>query len=137
MSRLAELEAPPDPSRRARLPLAASLLPLAAGAILFALTKSPIMLAVAGLSPLMAVGTFISDRRGGKQSFARGSQRFRAQVDETLTDLDAARSREEKERRDEAPDAPALIARAAELAPTLWERRPGGRRLLDAPPRGG
>jgi DNA segregation ATPase FtsK/SpoIIIE, S-DNA-T family len=119
-----ELDAPPSKGRKARLPIAASLVPVAAGLLLFLLLKSPVMLAVAGLSPIMAISTFVSDRRGGKKSFARESTEFRAKLQNGLEELDAALEQEMTSRRAESPDAPTLIARLGELAPSVWERRP-------------
>lgn len=119
-----ELPSPPSPGRRARLPLAASLVPLGAGLLLFLLLKSPVMLAVAGLSPIMAVATFVSDRRGGKKSFARATAEFRAALEQALAELAGALEEEAVRRREESPDAPTLLTRLDELAPTLWERRP-------------
>ena len=118
------LPAPPSKARKGRLPLAASLVPLGAGLLLFLLLKSPVMLAVAGLSPIMAVSTFISDRRGGRKSFARESAEFRAALEKALAELAQALEDEATRRRAESPDAPAMMARLSEMAPTLWERRP-------------
>jgi len=116
------LKGPPSHGRKARLPLAASLLPLGAGVLLFLLLDSPVMLAIAGLSPLMAIATYLSDRRGGKRSFSREVTEFRARLQEALKDLDVALEKETEARRAESPDAPALTARLRALAPTLWER---------------
>jgi DNA segregation ATPase FtsK/SpoIIIE, S-DNA-T family len=118
------LRAPPSKARKGRLPLAASLVPLGAGLLLFLLLKSPVMLAVAGLSPIMAVSTFISDRRGGRKSFARESDEFRAELEKALAELAQALDDEAIRRRAESPDAPALIGRLSDMAPALWERRP-------------
>ena len=139
-----DLPAPPSRARKARLPLAASLVPLGAGLLLFFLLKSPVMLAIAGLSPLMAISTYVSDRRGGKKSFARESADFQAKLKSALAELDGALLEEATTRRAESPDAPSLIARLNDLAPSLWERRPADKDFLclrigvaDLPARGG
>ena len=119
-----ELDAPPNKARKGRIPLAASAVPLLAGLILFLLLKSPVMLAVAGLSPLMAITTFVSDRRGGRKSFARQSREFRRELELALDELDGALEAEAQARRLQAPDASTLGERLTELAPSLWERRP-------------
>ena len=119
-----DLPAPPSKARKGRLPLAASLVPLGAGLLLFLLLKSPVMLAVAGLSPIMALSTFISDRRGGRKSFARESAEFRAELEQARAELAQALEDEAIRRRTESPDAPALMTCLADMAPTLWERRP-------------
>ena len=120
-----KLSAPPSRARKARLPLAASLLPVGAGVLLFVLLKSPVMLAIAGLSPLMAISSFVSDRRGGTKSYARGSAAFSKALASASSELDAALVFEAQERRHESPDASTLIARTRDLAATLWERRCG------------
>lgn len=119
-----DLPSPPSRGRKARLPLAASLVPLGAGLLLFVLLKSPVMLAIAGLSPLMAISTFISDKRGGKKAFARDSADFQSKLEDALRELDSALLAETEARRAESPDAPSLLTRLSELQPTLWERRP-------------
>ncbi len=119
-----DLPSPPSRGRKARLPLAASLVPLGAGLLLFVLLKSPVMLAIAGLSPLMAISTYVSDRRGGRKSFARDAAAFQAELENALLELNDALAEEATIRRAEAPDAPNLLARLGDLAPSLWERRP-------------
>ncbi len=61
---------PPEPParERSRFPLIAVLLPLVAGVVLVAVTGSPTYLVFVLLSPLMALGTFWSDRVGGRRS---------------------------------------------------------------------
>ncbi|HVA18696.1 MAG TPA: FHA domain-containing protein, partial [Solirubrobacteraceae bacterium] len=119
-----KLPAPPSRARKARLPLAASLVPLVAGVLLFLLLKSPAMLAIAGLSPAMAISTYLSDRRGGKKSFTQGSADFRANLESAVAELDSAVADEIVTRRVESPDAPSLLSRVSDLAPDLWERSP-------------
>jgi DNA segregation ATPase FtsK/SpoIIIE, S-DNA-T family len=125
-----ELRAPPSRRRKGRLPLAASLVPLAAGLVLFLLLKSPVMLAVAGLSPMMAISTYVSDRRGGRKSFARESAEYESQLQRELEAFDAAIAQETIARRIAFPDAATLIQQLNDLAPTLWERRPSDRDFL-------
>jgi S-DNA-T family DNA segregation ATPase FtsK/SpoIIIE len=121
---LRELSAPPGRGRKARLPLAASIVPLLLGVVMFLLLKSPFMLVMCALSPVMAVTTYITDRRGGKKSFSRGSAEFRARLKEVVKELDRALEDEVVERRRESPDASTLFARLRQLEPTVWERRP-------------
>ena len=126
-----ELGSPPSRRRRGRLPLAASLVPLGAGVLLFVLLKSPVMLAIAGLSPLMAISTYLSDRRGGRKSFARESSDFRQALAAGLQALDAAIAEEAVTRRAESPDAPSLFSRLDQIEASLWERRPADPDFLE------
>lgn len=121
---LRELAAPPDRARKARLPLAASIVPLLMGVAMFVLLKSPFMLVICALTPVMALTTYVTDRRGGKKSFNRSSAEFRSQVAKAIEDLDGALERETIERRQEAPDLATLFEQARRLDPSIWERRP-------------
>jgi S-DNA-T family DNA segregation ATPase FtsK/SpoIIIE len=125
-----DISSPPDNARKARIPLAASVVPLLAGLVLFLVLKSPVMLAVAGLSPLMAITTFLGDRRGGRKTFARKSQEFERELARVTGELDEALRSEAQQRRAASPDAAVLIERLQELAPSLWERRPDDRDFL-------
>ncbi len=63
--------APPGDPQRSRLPLGASLIPLALGIVLYAVTKLPTMLLFSLLSPVMALSTYIEDRRSGRKGFEK------------------------------------------------------------------
>lgn len=117
------LSAPPGRGRKARIPLAAAVVPLLAGLLLFLFLRSPAMLAVAALSPVMALTTFLGDHRGGRRSFAKQAHDFQAELTRILDDLDRALEMEAEARRLQAPDATALRERLSTLAPSLWERR--------------
>jgi S-DNA-T family DNA segregation ATPase FtsK/SpoIIIE len=119
-----ELSAPPTAGPKARLPLLASLGPLLAGVVMFILFKSPFFLIMCGLSPVMALVTYLGDRRGRSQSFGRGSSQFRAGVDAAASELDVALDAEVAQRRLESPDNPTLFAACREVDARVWERRP-------------
>jgi S-DNA-T family DNA segregation ATPase FtsK/SpoIIIE len=122
---LRELPAPPSRGGRPRLPFAAALLPTLAGVVMFLLLKSPFLLVMCALSPLMAITTYVSDRHGRHRSFGRGSAEFRERLAAAVSDLDHALAEEAQGRREEAPDSALLFDSAAGVEPTLWERRPG------------
>jgi S-DNA-T family DNA segregation ATPase FtsK/SpoIIIE len=117
--------APPDDPHRARIPLIASLVPLALGVGLYLLTTNPAMLFFAAFSPVMAISTFLEDRRSGKKGFAQREREYRERLAALKDELEAERAREVRVRRAAAPPAPELLARARTHAPTLWERREG------------
>src|SRR6266540_3533363 len=71
---------PPDAAQRARLPLGASLIPLALGLGLYLATRIPTMLFFAALSPLMALSTFLEDRRSGRKGFEAGRREYRQRL---------------------------------------------------------
>ena len=116
---------PPDAAQRARLPLGASLIPLALGLGLYLATRIPTMLFFAALSPLMALSTFLEDRRSGRKGFEAGRREYRQRLAALRDELEEERGRELAARRAAAPDAVQLVRRATRLEPALWERRPG------------
>jgi DNA segregation ATPase FtsK/SpoIIIE, S-DNA-T family len=116
---------PPDTAQRARLPLGASLIPLALGLGLYIATRIPTMLFFAALSPLMALSTFLEDRRGGRKGFDERRREYRKQLAALRDELEEERARELAARRTSTGDAAQLLRRAARLEPALWERRAG------------
>ncbi len=118
---------PPEPPARERnrFPLIAILLPLVAGVALVAVTRSPTYLVFVLLSPLMAFGTFWSDRVGGRRSLR--AQR-RAHADESArvaAAIDRATGDEAACRRRTHPGPATLLLTATGPRPRLWERRCG------------
>jgi DNA segregation ATPase FtsK/SpoIIIE, S-DNA-T family len=116
---------PPETPQRGRLPLGASLIPLALGLGLYFATGLPTMLFFSALSPVMAISTYVEDRRSGRKGFDRRRREYRAQLAELREELEHARHREVRARRDAAPSAAELVVRARGLDPALWERRAG------------
>ena len=115
---------PPGKPSKAKLPLAASLVPLLLGGVMYLVYPNPIMIAFMAMAPVMALLTCVEDRRGGKKSSAEAIKRW----DETLTKLDGdlrtLALEEERERNAGAPDAGELVHRAISHTADLWERRP-------------
>jgi S-DNA-T family DNA segregation ATPase FtsK/SpoIIIE len=118
------LQAPPQRPGGPRLPLAASMAPLVLGIAMFVITKQPTMLLFSLLSPVMAVSTFMSDRRGGRKQYADQLARFRDRAERLREELEEMRRNEIAIRRLHAPDPATLAARAVGHLEDLWERRP-------------
>lgn len=118
-----DVPAPPDKPRTPRLPLAASLAPLALGFALFLIMRTPSMLLFGLFSPLMAVSTFLSDRRGGRKEYATKLAAFDRRLDSLQGEIKALAAAELQALREAAPDAAELVARAEHHLPALWERR--------------
>ena len=113
----------PPARDRGRFPLVAVLLPLVAGVVLVAVTRSPTYLVFVLLSPLMALGTFWSDRVGGRRSVraqrlahAEQQARVTAAIERATADETTARLRAH-------PGPAALLLTATGPRPRLWERR--------------
>lgn len=122
---------PPQEPRGMRLPLIVAVVPVAMGVALWLVTKSPIMLMMAAFSPLMLVGSAISDRRSGRKDHREQLAAFDVELEEIEASLIAARAEEVAHRRAAAPDAADLASRARRRLPDLWERRPGDDDFLD------
>jgi len=114
--------APPSPPRRMRIPWIAALLPLPFAALL-ALVVGPQMLAFALLSPLMVVGSVVSDRLGSRRDHAREVEAHEALLTEQREELDRLLDVERRQRWHGAPDAATLLAVAGGPGTRLWERR--------------
>lgn len=120
-----ELKPPPGAPRRVRIPLIASLAPVAIGVALWLMTGNITMLLFSALTPVMMLSTFIEDKRGGKTQFVRDKREFHERLVALKGELDQLRASETIRRRSEAPDADDLLERVRGLRPDLWERRPG------------
>lgn len=127
--------APPGHSSTRRFPLSTALAPLLLGLVLFLFLRrsgdqagnSPLLmmsLAMMALSPVIAVWSFIEDRRGGKKQFGKEVIAWREEL--ARLEADVSRRLEEKSERIRAvsPGADELLDRARRLDPRLWERRP-------------
>ena len=115
---------PPDEGHRLRPPMAAAIVPLFGGIALWLFTRSPISLVFAALAPVMALWTFLEDRRRGRKSFGKQTGEFHRKLGELAETLKTGRAEEIQARRQVAPDAAELLERARRYPPGLWERRP-------------
>jgi S-DNA-T family DNA segregation ATPase FtsK/SpoIIIE len=114
----------PPARERGRFPLIAILLPLVAGVALVAITRSPTYLLFVLLSPLMALGTFWSDRAGGRKS-ARAQAAAHADALDRVAHAVTRAVDDEATARHTAHPGPAVLALTVSgPRPRLWERRP-------------
>jgi S-DNA-T family DNA segregation ATPase FtsK/SpoIIIE len=118
-----QLPTAPAVPRKTRLPLAAAVVPVVLGVVMFLLLKQAALLLFIALGPIMAIWTYIDDRRGGRHQFREAARRFNAELADMAEKLESANRQEERDRRGAAPAVPQLVTRARTTAPTLWERR--------------
>ncbi len=118
-------DAPPDEPQRPRLPIFLALIPLALGIGLWLILNQPGMLFFAVLTPMMAVSSYVEDRRSGRRGFAKRKRDYRRKLAALRDELEQERRRELRARRDASPAAPELLRRARNRDPALWERRRG------------
>ncbi|HEU4912346.1 MAG TPA: FtsK/SpoIIIE domain-containing protein, partial [Actinomycetes bacterium] len=117
---------PSEPAEREppRFPLLAVALPLLAGLVLVAVTRSPAYLLFMLLSPVMLLGTWFSDRSGGRRSGRRATAQHEAALTQAHDRVRQALREESAARHEASPAASALLLSAEGPRPRLWERRP-------------
>lgn len=115
---------PPELPRKTRIPMIASLIPLVLAAVLWKLFPDlgVYMLMFAVMSPAMMLGTWWSDRRGGRKEYAENVTRFTTELTELGTRLYAAHAAQIAWREQSAPTPSELLSRALRRLPSLWER---------------
>lgn len=118
------LPRPPAARDRPPFPWLAMLLPAVAGGALAAVTGSAAYLLFVALSPLLALGTHLSERRFAALARRREQAAHATALTEVRARVDAALEAERTWRHLVSPDLPTLLAAAAGPEPRLWERRP-------------
>lgn len=113
----------PRPPTKSPLPWLTATLPALAGGLLCLFLRSPMFLLMAGMSPIMILGSWLSSRRQGKVNFRRQKAEYREQLRRTETEIAAALEREHHTRRAASPDAAELRVIATGPYSRLWERR--------------
>ena len=115
--------APPRERERSPLPVLAVLAPLLLGVVLWRVTGSTTFLLFTLLSPVLAVGQVVTERRSGRRRSRRETALWRAQRDVAERVLREAVVADQRRRRDAAPDPAQVLLTALGPGPRLWERR--------------
>src|SRR5439155_22001548 len=108
-----------------RLPWAGVLIPLALGAVLYLTMRSAAYLLVTVLSPVLAIGTVIGDRRSGRKEYRGRLRAYEAEVLAFEAALAAEVLAEQHRCRQAHPDPGWLAALASAPGARLWARCPG------------
>ncbi|WP_210508693.1 FtsK/SpoIIIE domain-containing protein [Naasia sp. SYSU D00057] len=112
----------PDPEP-VPFPLAATVAPVLAGAVLFAITRSPLSLALAGLAPVLALAALLDARRQRRRARRRARARRAVALDRLRVEVAAEHARRIAALRAAAPFAADVVA---------GHSRPGSRVVLGA-----
>ncbi|MET1053163.1 MAG: FtsK/SpoIIIE domain-containing protein [Mycetocola sp.] len=88
--------AEPEPGVGSPFPVVASIAPVVGSLVIFAVTRSPFVLAFAALGPLIAVAGLADSRWSTRRRYRADTARFRSRVTELLAEVD---HRHEAERR--------------------------------------
>ncbi|SDX76886.1 DNA segregation ATPase FtsK/SpoIIIE, S-DNA-T family [Geodermatophilus africanus] len=117
------LPAVPAPAPPRRLAWVAVALPAVGGVGLAWVLDAPHFLLFALLSPVVAVGTWLSDRWSGRRSARRARAVHAAELAEVEERLTAAVRADERAAEAASPDLAALAAAARRRSTDLWPRR--------------
>ncbi len=117
---------PQEPVTRepTRFPLLAMALPLVAGLGLVAVTRTPTYLLFVLLSPVMMLGSWLSDRTVGGRARRAQQAGHAAAVQASQDEVRRAVADEAGARHRAHPGAASLLLAAEGPRPRLWERRP-------------
>ena len=113
---------PPTPGQTPRVPLLASVAPLAAGAVLAVIIRRWEFVAFALMSPLVVVSQWASDRWRGRQAGRRAAADHAAATTAAERSLAAAVTAEVEHRHAASPDLGSVVSAALERTSLLWQR---------------
>jgi S-DNA-T family DNA segregation ATPase FtsK/SpoIIIE len=118
-----QLPSPPARPERRPVPVLMALVPVVLGVGMAYFLRQVYMLALAVFSPVMLLGSYVSDRRGGRKSFARQQADYRERTARVEHDAAEAADAERLRRRRDCPDPAAVLSIASGPRRRLWERR--------------
>ena len=118
-----QLPAPPSAAERRPLPFLMAAVPLVMGVAMAYFLHQVYLLAMAGLSPVMLIGSQLSERGHGRKTAARQAAAYREHKARIEHDAREALEAERAERAAQFPDPAAVRSIAAGPRRRLWERR--------------
>lgn len=120
-----DLPQPPSPPRPQPLQWAMFAMPLVFGGAMFMQTHNKYSLAYICGYPLVMVLTWWTQRRRMRKEHAEALTLWRADVDTTLAELDAAAQAQRLRAQDDHPEFRTLVSRVQLRSRSLWTRRAG------------
>ena len=118
-----QLPNPPGKPERRPVPLLMAAVPVVLGVAMAYFLRQVYMLALAIFSPVMLLGSYVSDRRHGRKSHARQQAEYTERRARVEGDARAARDAERARRRHDCPDPATVLSIASGPRRRLWERR--------------
>lgn len=125
IARTIALPEPPAVDDPPRLPVIALVAPALLGGALFAMTRQPMSLMFAALSPVMLVGSWIDGRVRGRRRRSRRWRAFDGELRAARAELEQERAEEVAARLLEAPSASEVAEAIRVRSPLLWSRHHG------------
>jgi S-DNA-T family DNA segregation ATPase FtsK/SpoIIIE len=118
-----QLPVPPAEAERRPIPLLMAVVPLLMGVGMAYFLHQVYLLAMAGLTPVMLLGSYLSERKQGRKSHGQRMSEYREHKARIEGDAAEALEAERIARRDECPDPAAVLSIASGPRRRLWERR--------------
>jgi S-DNA-T family DNA segregation ATPase FtsK/SpoIIIE len=118
-----QLPAPPPEADRRPLPVLMAVVPLVLGVAMAYFLHQVYLLAIAGLTPAMLIGSYLSERKHGKKTTARRAAQYQQHKARIEADAREALDAERAQRVHQFPDPAAVLSIAAGPRRRLWERR--------------
>ena len=108
-----QLPSPPGEPERRPVPMLMAVVPVVLGVAMAYFLRQVYMLALAVFSPVMLLGSYVSDRRHGRKSHARQQAEYRERRARVEGDARAARDAERPRRRHDCPDPATVLSIAS------------------------
>ena len=118
-----QLPTPPSEADRRPIPLLMAVVPLLMGVGMAYFLHQIYLLAMAGLTPVMLLGSYLSERKQGRKSHGQRLAEYREHKARIERDAADALETERIARRDECPDPATVLSIASGPRRRLWERR--------------
>ncbi|KUN18372.1 cell division protein FtsY [Streptomyces antibioticus] len=118
------LPAPPEPPKRRPLSFLVIIAPMFMGVAMVWFFHSFLYLMFMVLSPVLAIGNWVSGRRGGRKEYLEGVANYRLRRASLEADVRAKVEHERRVRVASAPDPAVVGLMAVGPGARLWERRP-------------
>ena len=118
-----QLPHPPGRPERRPVPVLMAVVPVVLGVAMAYFLRQVYMLAMAVFSPVMLLGSYVSDRRHGRKSHARQQAEYREHKGRVERDAAEAADAERLRRRHDCPDPATVASIASGPRRRLWERR--------------
>src|ERR1035441_7457363 len=117
------LPSPPGKPERRPVPVLMAVVPIVLGVAMAYFLRQVYMLAMAAFSPVMLLGSYVSDRRHGRKSHARQQAGYREHKARVERDARDAVGADRLRRRHDSPDPATVLSIASGPRRRLWERR--------------
>lgn len=124
------IPAPPKPPQRGAMPWIMALAPVIIGVVMALVWRRAFFLMFAIMSPVMMVGSWLSNRRNGVKTHRQALREHAAEVAEIREAIRRSADEETARRRQAYPDPSDLEQAATMPTRRLWERRRTGEDFL-------